>query len=501
LFIILLYNPIYSRIDFILKVRYIKLDLLSYNNMPLKLRVALIWPEAFDPEYGLPMVYGYLKSNTDSSRFNLKLFDCALEKLKPESPKLKKKLSAFQPDVVCVSSWSFNYPQTIDYLKTAKSIDKNIITVAGGVHVTVLPKEVLASKYVDFIFAGEAELSFSKFLNQLTKKRPNFSKIEGLGYKLKSGKLKFNGIARIDDLDKIKIPNYDFINLETYIRNGYRFNTWHHKNAPIWVTRGCPYTCKYCSVPLISGRKIRTHSVKYVIEWIKYLYKMKRIKMINIIDDNFTYNINYAKEICKAIIKLGFKDLHFGTPNGIRIQRTDDELLDLMKKAGWEVINIAPESGSLKTLKLMKKCLHPKIIKEKVKTLKAKGFKVHGFFIIGYPNEKISYVKETEKMIQSCDFDFIFLNIFQPLPGTPAYTELLHSGEINPGFLPKNQTSGEKGYITANLKKFNYSFFILKQYLKLAFSKPRRIFYWFKLISHRMISKKVFSQVQNMIHY
>ena len=67
-------------------------------------------------------------------------------------------------------------------------------------------------------------------------------------------------------------------------------------------------------------------------------------------------------EFCRAVISLGLPDAGFGTPNGIRMSRGDPELWELMKKAGWRHLIIAPESGSQHTLQLMKKDLQLGIV-------------------------------------------------------------------------------------------------------------------------------------------
>ena len=65
-------------------------------------------------------------------------------------------------------------------------------------------------------------------------------------------------------------------------------------NAPIWITRGCPYRCGICSAPFQNGRPVRAHSIDYMVRWVKYLYDKINIEQLNIIDDNFTYHIKYA---------------------------------------------------------------------------------------------------------------------------------------------------------------------------------------------------------------
>ena len=268
-----------------------------------------------------------------------------------------------------------------------------------------------------------------------------------------------------EHLDEIKIPDYEAMRLEEYIENGYRFNTRHKRNAPIWVTRGCPYRCGFCSAPFQNGKPVRVHSIEYMIEWIKLLYYEKDIKLMNIIDDNFTFHVKYAKEFCRAMIDLGIKDLHFSTPNGIRAQRSDPELFSLMKQAGWENVVVAPESGSVATLARMKKDQDPEVILQKIRDIREVGLKVHGFFIVGYPGESIEDLKITQDYMRRCKFNMVFINNFQPLPGTPIYDELVDLGKIEDGLMPKNYSDGERVYTPEGLKNFNFPFPIPNQSL------------------------------------
>lgn len=463
------------------------------------MKIALVWPFGYDTEYVMPLSLGYLKSNIDETKHNVKIFDCSLNPLRADTIEFKKMLMDFEPDIVGVSCWSPTYNEGIRVLQVAKAINPKVITLMGGAHASSYPDAIMKNESVDYIFDGESELSFPVFLEEIKKENPNLSIVKGLIYRNKNENISKNEPEKEENLDQIKFPDYDTMNLAGYINLGYKFNTTIKQNAPVWVTRGCPYRCQYCSAPQLNGRLIRAHSVEYMVNWVKYLYNEKGIRQINIIDDNFTFDMKFAKEFCKAMIDLNLKDIHFGTPNGIRIQRTDKELLELMKKTGWINVVVAPESGSVSTLQRMKKDLDPKIIAPKVKEIKEAGLKVHGFFIIGYPGDTLEDIKETIKMIRECKFNFFFLNNFQPLPGTPIYDELVQNGEIESGLLPKNYSGGERAYVPEGLKDFNFARFVLTEYGYLMISNPLNIPYVFKLISPAMIIKKVYSNLKNTV--
>lgn len=464
------------------------------------MNVVLVWPKGFDTSYTVPLSLAYLKSNVDPKKHTVTILDNSLDSVSADSQEFSVRLNEIQPDVVGVSCWSPTYHEAIRVLEIAKKTNPKIVTVLGGAHATSYAERILNTHHaVDFIFRGEADLSFSMFLEQAEKPHPDWSQVKGLMYRKKEDVLETNDMEREKDLDRIKLPDYEAIRFGEYLKRGYRFNTSHKQNAPVWVTRGCPYRCAFCSASLQNGKLVRKHSIEYMVEWVKYLYHEKNIRQINIIDDNFTFDIDYAKAFCKAMIDLDLHDLYFGTPNGIRMQRTDEELIHLMKKAGWENLVIAPESGSERTLKRMRKDLNLDLIPKKVEQIKKAGLKVHGFFIIGYPGETVEDVMKTRELIRKCKFNFFFLNNFQPLPGTPVYEELLTAKEIEDGLLPKNYSDGERVYVPEALKNFNFSRFVLQEYMHLALTYPTNIPYMFKTVSPDMAVRKVLSNIKNMI--
>lgn len=462
------------------------------------MKIALIWPRGFDTNYVLPLSLGYLKSNIDQNKHDIKIIDCSLRDLKSDSPVLRQEIADFNPDVAAVSCWSTTYIEAINILTVVKSINKDIITVIGGVHATTYPDRTMEHEEVDFLFRGEAELSFPVFMDELTSENPRYSDVQGLAYR-SNGSLIKNPPERRDNIDEITWPDYDAIDLEGYIESGYRLHTTIKRNAPIWVTRGCPYRCTFCTAPLQNGKKVRIHSVEYMVRLVKYLYSEKNIRQINIIDDNFTFHTEYAKEFCRAIIGLKLEDLRFNTPNGIRVQRTDKELLNLMREAGWKSLIIAPESGSKAILKKMQKDLDPDIVPEKVREIREAGLKCSGFFIIGYPDETLEDIKATVNLIKKCRFNFFFLNNFQPLPGTPLYDELVQRGEIEDGLMPKNFSDGVRSYTPEALKNVNFPKLVLGLYINLACREPLNVPYMITQVNPRMIIDKVWTNLKQMV--
>lgn len=426
------------------------------------MKIALIWPYGNDFTYSIPLGLGFLVSNCSMPGVELRVFDGTLYDAPYNSLMFRDFLTSYQPDMIGISCWSKTFPETLRIIDIAKSLLPNIITVLGGIHPTVYAEKTLELSSVDYILTGESELSFKELLSAIAGNTP-VTAIPGLVTRSNSVIIK-NPQCPLHDLDSLSFPDYKAIELTKYFDKGYRYFSRTSRNAPIWLTRGCPYACKFCSAPLLNGKKIRMHSVEYGIEWIDMLYKDFGVRHINIIDDNFTFYSDYTKKFCEALISKNYKDLTIYAANGIRAQRTDFETLKLMKRAGWKTITVAPESGSRHVLKLMKKELDPDMWVSKVREIKEAGLRSHGLFLIGYPGETLEDLQQTEVLIRKTKFDSIGIQYFQPLPGTPIYDELVEQGDIEDTLLP-NSTTGNRVYVTSGLRNFNFSRFSLKMYL------------------------------------
>jgi|TARA_B100002003_G_scaffold229194_1_gene238284 radical SAM superfamily enzyme YgiQ (UPF0313 family) len=444
------------------------------TNKP-KTKILLVQPHGFDIGFVLPMSLAYLDAQIDKEQFEVKILDCSLKDITSDSEEFAKVLTEFEPQVVGVTMWSLTYLEGVAVCKKAKSIVNNVITIAGGVHASMSYKKVMENDEIDFLIRGEAEDSFPLLMERIQNSE-DYKDVSGLVYRDVNNKVIANNEhTLIQNLDEIKIPDYESIDLAEYHRKGYSLKTKLDKNAPVWLTRGCPYTCQYCSSPMLSGRAMRKHSPEYVTKWIRQLYA-DGIRFINIIDDNFTFDLEYAKDICRNIISLNLKDLAFGTPNGVRMQRGDTELWSLMKRAGWKAVCIAPESGSKRTLKRMKKGLNPDVIPGIVRDIKKAGLYVHAFFIIGYPGDTMEDLVDTRNLILNTDMDSFSLFIFQALPGTPVFHTLVQAGEITQGYVPTTESFQQThGYVTPGLEGVNMKLFRFMTILRVYLKKPHKI--------------------------
>lgn len=391
------------------------------------MKVLLVKPnnlaDHIQPSLGLGYLATQIRKNHD-----VVIHDCIKENTPIDG--IRDVVTLHDPDLIGVQCYTFDTPKVYKMLKIVKEAFPNKITVVGGAHISSIPIESFNQfqPYVDYAFNGESELGFPKFLSALEKGEKSFEGINGTIWKDEIGKVHANPPALVQDLDSLGFPAWDLMPPETYPESQHGAFYEKFPIAPMITTRGCPYLCTFCSAPRLSGRKLRHHSVEYIQKHMMMLYE-RGVREFHIVDDNFTFDMDYCKSVLRGIIDLNL-DISLATPNGIRMDYLDDEMLELMREAGQYLITVAVESGTDRILRKMKKGTTVDKIRKNIALIRKHGFPVAGFFILGYPTET------REEMMQTIRFSkglgLIRANFFTylPLPGTASYNELVSSGEI-----------------------------------------------------------------------
>ena len=372
------------------------------------------------PPIGLGYLASYLKNTIKD--IDIIILDCLKEKY--DHKKFSEYISKEKPDLVGMTAFTMEIESALKCCEEIKKVDKNIITVIGGPHVSNSPEQALCNENVDFIFRGEAELGFYELIKSLQDKK-NFSKVPNLGYKEK-GKMKFNATKFVDNLDEISYPDYDLMKFSEYPKMYFMKK---FPSAPILTSRGCPFSCTFCSAGNLSGKKFRARSPENIIKEIKFLKEKYKIKEFEIWDDNFTMNKERAMKFCNLLIKENI-NLEWWCPNGLRIETLDEELLRKMKEAGCYAMAVGIETGSEKIQKDMKKNLNLDKAREIVNLAHKIGIRTQGFFIIGYPTETKEDILKTIKFAKELPLDRASFSLFQPLVGSEIYNCLKKEGKL-----------------------------------------------------------------------
>lgn len=291
-------------------------------------------------------------------------------------------------DLIAISFFSGFAIEAYRLADYFRGINKTVI--AGGPHVSFCTEESL--EHFDSIVIGEVETVWNEILSD---------------FESKELKPKYFGVSK--ELDENPSPRYDLISDMFFVKR------------VVQATRGCPYSCSFCTVPLINPG-FRKRPVENVIKDIKYnnfKYWWQR-KIVWFWDDNLTIDRKFIKELLTQMIPLKKWWL---TQASIDIVK-DDELLYLMKKSGCIGVFLGLETfGESSILDANKKHNLISEYSNAVKKLHKHGISVMAGLISGFDNDTEKSIIKMSDDLMKLGIDVPFLSIMTPFKGTGIYSK------------------------------------------------------------------------------
>jgi radical SAM superfamily enzyme YgiQ (UPF0313 family) len=308
-------------------------------------------------------------------------------------------------DVVALSAKTSCAPRAYEVARRFRERKKRVIM--GGIHASLRPEEAL--QHVDCVVTGEAETVWPTVVKDL-----------------EAGRLAPRYDAQgFPPMTSIPIPAWTASRADDYL--------FHQ----LQTTRGCPFKCRFCSVPDISGQAFRDKPVDQVIRELAALPRAKGPiaagKPLYIVDDNFISRTRYTKDLLRAMAPLAREGkLPSWSAETTLNVAADEELLDLFKAAGCATLIIGFESVTEATLEDMHKpvnfCL---TYQEAVERIHARGISVVGNFIVGFDTDTLAVFKQTRDFIQKTGILYPFFSILTPMPGTGLFDDMLAAGRLD----------------------------------------------------------------------
>ncbi len=424
------------------------------------MRVCLINPPRIQPKaWGKPNVFppiamasvaavlekeGHQVSIIDSPTEgweNLLELDATKYRVGLSAEVIAKRIRDWRPDIVIVeipfSGWS---KTAFEVVTIAKKVSRDIVVVLFGLHPSSRPEACLEDSEADFAVVGEPEVTISELVEALQNKKTNFKSIDGLAFRENSKVVLTAKRAFIQDLDRLPLPARHLLPMNVYAeavkQNPLRGEIT--KPYTIVITsRGCPFNCVFCTHCIVWGKQWRPRSPKNVVDEVEHVIKTYGIKQIDFADDNMTWNRDRMAQICDLIVERGLRFEWF-TPNGVRADTLDEELLGKMKRAGCKKIRVAPESGVQHVVtNIAKKNLDLKKVEDAIVAAKKVGIKVGCFFVMGLIGETKADIEETIRYaykLKSLGAESFIFSIAMPLYGTAFYEQAKAGGYIRDGF-------------------------------------------------------------------
>lgn len=328
-----------------------------------------------------------------------------------------------RPAVVGVGAMTGEAAQASRFFAGVKAALPDAVTVLGGPHSTTSPARILADPHIDIIVIGEGEATFCELVRRLEagERKPE---IAGVAFRDDRRGGLFIGPPRppIGDLDPVPHPAWDLVDIPAYWREQNMNGMFRHpRHMSIFTSRGCPYRCTYCHN--VFGKRFQERSPENVLQEIELLHDRYGIREIHILDDIFNANRDRAKEIMRLIARSGMK-LSIAFPNGLRGDRMDHELIQLMSAAGVYKICYAVESASPRIQKLTRKNVDLERIRRVIDETAAAGIMTHGFFMLGFPGETSEELESTIAYATATNLHFANFFVLNPFEGTPMVEEM-----------------------------------------------------------------------------
>jgi len=346
----------------------------------------------------LPLGLACVAAATANAGFEVRFLDL-LSSTDWESA-IKNAIASSSPSVIGLSVRNID-DQTIGSTRFLLSPLKEVIAlcrslcgapiVIGGAGFSIFPESTLAYLEADMGVQGEGETAFPKLLSWLENGRQG---PVPAGVYLAGQPEAYVPQPLNPDLDFLPLPAPDaWLNYE--ISPEWRI--------PVQTRRGCPNNCAFCSTGKIEGRRLRSRSVKQVVEWL-ISYRERGFREFYSVDNTFNIPDAYAKELCRGIIDARLDIDWWGQ---IYPKSVDVELADLMARAGCTLVNLGFESGSEPVLFLLNKKYKPNEVAEVSAIFSAAGIKRNGFLMLGAPGETRQTVEESLAFAESLHLDML----------------------------------------------------------------------------------------------
>lgn len=345
-------------------------------------------------------------------------------------------------DLICVGISSMTGNQIRNALNIAKMIrgltNGRVPLVWGGAHPSVIPEQTLGNENVDLVVIGEGDETFLEVVKTIETKG-SFGEVLGLAYP-NGNETTITAPRPLIDVNTLLPTPWELIDVEQYV----------HKNNDMYLTgcsrvldlgqtsRGCPFSCGFCSSASIRGRKWRPLSAERSLAMIRDGVRSFNLDGFWLRDDEFYIDRSRAHKICDGIIteKLGTKFYTAGTRVDVFLKSTHEELVAL-KKAGAVNLKFGAESGSQRILNLMNKGITVEDTLEANRRCMKYGFLPSYTLLIGYPTETFEEINMTidlgyRLIAENPSAHLETITTFTAFPGTPDYGLALSHGLAPP---------------------------------------------------------------------
>jgi radical SAM superfamily enzyme YgiQ (UPF0313 family) len=283
---------------------------------------------------------------------------------------------------------------------------KGVRTVVGGPYVTSTPEEVTIANH---LVVGEAEQIIPQLAADLE---------AGTAQPLYEEKDK-------PDVQQTPVPRYELLKPGAYHQMSLQFS------------RGCPFTCEFCDIIVMYGRRPRTKTSSQVIAELDAIRATGFTGDVFFVDDNFIGNKKAVREVLPAVgawrRSVG-RAFEFYTEASMNLA-DDLDLVDQMTAAGFTSVFIGIETPSDEGLKETRKVQNlRRDMASQVHDLLDHGLDVWAGFILGFDSDGPDIFDRMIAFIERAAIPYAMVGILGALPRTPLFARLQKEGRLREDF-------------------------------------------------------------------
>jgi anaerobic magnesium-protoporphyrin IX monomethyl ester cyclase len=473
--------------------------LINHQGLKVVAGIAIQTPA---PPLGLAYIGSYLKKNG----YNYKSIDACGEALDQISKyknssdiviqgltntQVLERLSGKEKIIGLGCIFSHVWPLVFSIIKDIKAINPDVIIVVGGEHPTGLTNDCLRHPEVDIVVTGEGEETFLELVQKIDK-GDDWRNTTGISYRTSTGEIIHNNRRqRVTKINDFPYPDWDSWFIENYIKFNQVTGLNLGRSLPILGSRGCPYTCTFCSSEAMWTTRYIFREPAKIVDEMEFFQKKYHLDGFNFMDLTFIIDRKKVLDFTDEIINRNLK-IVYQLPVGTRSEVINDELVFALQKSGLKNFAFAPESGDIEILKKVQKRINLDKFLKAVDSVLKTDMTISCFFVIGFPDDTKQSLKKTLSLIRKLAIRGVHdvsVSQFTPYPGSKLFQELVDDGSITKDYSELESiinfyTSGKKSYCNSFNSKQMYQWMmwmLLNFYIISFIVRPWRVTWYFWL--------------------
>jgi radical SAM superfamily enzyme YgiQ (UPF0313 family) len=339
---------------------------------------------------------------------------------------LREAVSISKADVIGITcSATCLSTEALQTIRLCKKLSPHSIIVAGGSHFSLMAETILRElKELDYIVMGEGEITFSQFLQDLSRGGKG-RKVKNIAYR-EDGKVILNERQPLlPNLDSLPLPAYHLIDMES---EAYYWHGMGRRAFGLSTSRGCGDRCAYCSETRFWEGVWRGRSGEKIMEEISYLYHHYGKTLFVFNENTFNWSRKRVEEFLDQLGRSGLH-IHFWFQSRIKDILRDEDLIPEMRRLGLYEVMLGIESIQPDVLNRYEKQQSREMAQRAIDILRKNKIMVMANIMFGDWNDSEETIQKAFQFVKA-QSDFLVLTLTTPLPGTKYFEEAERLGRI-----------------------------------------------------------------------